>query len=128
MNIKKLLLIQIMFGSLNGCLKAKNWEWKQESGYGIGDFIDFNAGYYKIDEEGCIYANNQKVAKVIEVSYGIAGTHKMVIKSVTTKKNRNVHSTLIQPGHSLSKSLAIKTFITLIFFIKNKKHKLMYLL
>jgi hypothetical protein len=42
----KIYHLLLTLGLFSGCIKAKNWEWKQESGFSIGDFIDFNAGYY----------------------------------------------------------------------------------
>jgi hypothetical protein len=82
----KIYYMLLMSGLFSGCIKAENWEWKQESGFSIGDFIDFNAGYYKIDEDDYVYIKNRKAAKVVELTFEIAGNHKMIIESLPGKK------------------------------------------
>jgi hypothetical protein len=39
-----------------------------------------------IDENDYIYIGNQKAAKIIDITFGIAGNHNMIIESLSGKK------------------------------------------
>ena len=84
--VKTFLFLLVAICVLNSCVSIKYNEWKYESGCYIGDFIDFGSGIYKIDENNYIYINNEKVAKIMEVKFGVVGNHKMIIESTFTKE------------------------------------------
>jgi hypothetical protein len=74
------------------CISVNN-NWKYESGYHIGDFLEFKSEIHETDENNFILINNKKVARIIEVKFGIAGNHKMIIESIVTKE-RGVYTVL----------------------------------
>lgn len=68
-----------------GCVTIVKSAWKHESGYRVGDFIDFKSNVYVL-REGYIYQNDKKVARVIDTEFRLVGNHKLIIQSITTNE------------------------------------------